>query len=131
MAKSNRRLDHAVKEAIASIIEEDVSDPRLTMVSITDVKVTPDQKYATVYYSSLDASLVSRDPSATGGERLHDADAVAEGFEAARARIQGLVARRVKSRNTPELRFVADNLPAEAAHIEDVIRRVRDEDRER
>ncbi len=44
----NRRLDQHVKEAVAQIVEQEIADPRLTLVTITDVEVTPDQKYATV-----------------------------------------------------------------------------------
>ncbi len=72
---------------------------------------------------------MSKDPSRTGGDRLHDPDEVAAGFEAARSRIQGLVARRVQTRNTPELRFKPDPVASQAAKVEELIRRVRDEER--
>lgn len=126
MARGNRRLDQHVKEAVAQIVEEEIADPRLNLVTITDVEVTTDQKYATVYWSALDSDLLSRDPSRTGGDALPDADEVAAGFEAARPRIQGLVARRVQSRNTPELRFRPDPVASQAARVEDLIRRVRE-----
>lgn len=129
MARGNRRLDQHVKEAVAQIVEQEIADPRLTLVTITDVEVTPDQKYATVFWSALDAELVSKDPSRTGGDRLPDPDEVAAGFEAARSRIQGLVARRVQTRNTPELRFKPDPVASQAAKVEELIRRVRDEER--
>ena len=125
MPKGNRRLDQHVKQAVAQIVEQDISDPRLNLVTITDVEVTPDQKYATVYWTALDRDLLSRDPSQTGGDPLPEEDEVAAGFEAARARIQGLVARRVQSRNTPELRFRPDPVASQAARVEDLIRRVR------
>ena len=129
MAKGNRRLDQHVKEAVAQIVEEDISDPRLNLVTITDVEVTADQKYATVYWTALDRGLVSRDPSSTGGDPLPEEGEVAAGFEAARSRIQGLVARRVQSRNTPELRFRPDPVASQAARVEDLIRRVRADER--
>ncbi len=125
MAKGNRRLDQHVKEAVAEIVEQDIADPRLNLVTITDVEVTADQKYATVYWTALDRELVTRDPSRTGGDALPDEDEVAAGFEAARSRIQGLVARRVQTRNTPELRFRPDPVADQAARVEDLIRRVR------
>lgn len=126
MAGPNRRLSQQVKEAIAEIIEDEISDPRLTLVTITDVEVTSDQKYATVYWTALDQDLVTRDPARTGGDVLPDSAAVEAGFEAARSRIQGLVGRRVRSRNTPELRFQPDPVASQAARVEDLIRRVRD-----
>lgn len=129
MARGNRRLDQHVKEAVAQIVEQEISDPRLNLVTITDVEVTSDQKYATVYWTALDSGLVSRDPSRTGGDALPEEDEVAAGFEAARSRIQGLVARRVQTRNTPELRFRPDPVASQAARVEDLIRRVRADER--
>ncbi len=127
MARVNRRLDQHVKEAVARIVEEEIADPRLNLVTITDVEVTADQKYATVYWTALDRSLVSGDRG-TGGDPLPTEDDVADGFEAARARIQSMVARQVRTRNTPELRFRPDPVASQAARVEDLIRRVREEE---
>lgn len=126
MARTNRRLDQHVREAVAQILEEEIADPRLNLVTITDVEVTSDQKYATVYWTALDRTVVSEE-NRQGGDPLPGPDDVAEGFEAARARIQSMVARRVKTRNTPELRFRPDPVASQAARVEDLIRRVRDE----
>lgn len=123
MARANRRLDQHVKEAVAQVVEEEISDPRLNLVTITDVDVTADQKYATVYWTALDREIVSGE--GRRGDPLPQPDEVAAGFDAARSRIQGLVARRVRSRNTPELRFQADPVATQAARVEEVIRRVR------
>lgn len=128
MARGNPRLDRAVHEGIADILEEEVSDPRLQLVTITDVSVTPDQRYATVYYSVLDQDLVTGDPARTGGDSLPTAADVAEGFDAARARIQGLLGRRLTSRLTPELRFEPDPVADQAQRVEDLLRRVRADD---
>ena len=45
----NSRLSRVVKEAVAEILRTEISDPRLTMVTITDADVTSDQSYATVW----------------------------------------------------------------------------------
>ena len=127
MSRANRRLDQHVKEAVAQVVEEEISDPRLNLVTITDVEVSADQKYATVYWTALDRDIVSNE-GVRGGDPLPQPDEVAAGFDAARSRIQGLVARRVQSRNTPELRFLADPVATQAARVEEVIRRVRSEE---
>lgn len=123
MARANRQLDQHVKEAVARIVEEEITDPRLNLVTITDVEVTADQKYATVYWTALDRSLVSGDRGT--GDPLPTEDDAADGFEAARSRIQSMVARQVRTRNTPELRFRPDPVASQAARVEDLIRRVR------
>ncbi|HWR49056.1 MAG TPA: ribosome-binding factor A, partial [Pseudonocardiaceae bacterium] len=48
-----RRLAKRIAQIVASGLEHEVKDPRLTMVTITDVKVTGDLRDATVYYTVL------------------------------------------------------------------------------
>jgi ribosome-binding factor A len=119
-------MDEQVRQVIAQIVEEEIADPRLNLVTITDVEVTTDQKYATVYWTALDRGMVTGDPVRTGGDHLPDQDEVAAGFEAARSRIQGMLASRMRTRNTPELRFQPDPVASQAAKVEDLLRRVRD-----
>lgn len=48
----HERLEQDIKVALSSIITYEVKEPEVSgMISVTDVKVTPDQKYATVYVS--------------------------------------------------------------------------------
>lgn len=122
MARRNPRVDGQVREAIADAIESHLADPRLTFVTITDVEVTPDHRYADVYYTALDPDIVSRDPGRTGGDRVPDAAEVAEGLDSAVSRIQGLVSRRVRLRNTPQLRFTPDPVAAQATRVEQLLR---------
>ncbi len=65
------------------------------MTSVTDVEVTPDLKYANIYISALG----SEDASAK----------TLEGLKAANGFIRRELARRLNLRNTPELRFLADD----------------------
>ncbi len=124
MAKSNPRLDGVVRDAIARVIDEDIADPRVNLVTITDVKVTPDRKYATVYYTIIDPSLVAGDRGGRG-DRLPTAEEVADGLAAARPRIQALVGQRTRIRNTPELRFEPDPVAEQAGRIESLLRNLR------
>ena len=46
------RINEEVKREISNIIRNEIKDPRLTaMVSVTDVKVTKDLRYAKVFVS--------------------------------------------------------------------------------
>ena len=48
----HERLEQDIKVALSSIITYEVKEPEVSgMISVTDVKLTPDQKYATVYVS--------------------------------------------------------------------------------
>lgn len=120
--RRNPRVDKRVQTALADLIETEVADPRLAMITITEADVTPDHEVATVYYSTLDPSVVSRDPRRTGGDRIPDADEVAAGLAAAKPRLQGMLARRAGLRTTPDLRFEPDPVVAQAARVEQLLR---------
>jgi ribosome-binding factor A len=120
--KRNPRTDRQVQAALADLIETEIADPRLTLVSITEVDVTPDHDVATVYYSTIDPALVSRDHRRSGGDRLPTAEEVAEGLEAVAPRLRGLLAQRAKLRVAPELRFRPDPVVEQAARIESLLR---------
>lgn len=126
--KRNPKVDTAVQEALADLLET-FADPRLKFVTITEVAVTQDAKYATVYYSTLPTDLVSRDPRQTGGDRVPETHEVRAGLDSARTRLQSLLARRVRLRNTPQLRFVPDPVAEQATRVEALLRQVRDESR--
>ncbi len=120
--KRNHRVDEQVRAAVGDLLQTDIADPRLTFVTITEADVTPDHDIATVYYSTLDPGVVSRDPRRTGGDHIADAGEVAEALAAVAGRLRGRVARRVGLRTTPELRFVPDPVTEQAARVEELLR---------
>src|ERR687894_1691640 len=60
-----RRLAKRIAQIVASGLEHEVKDPRLTMVTITDAKVTGDLRDATVYYTVL-GETVDTPPDTAG-----------------------------------------------------------------
>ncbi len=127
MRNRNPRQDNAVREAVADLLETEFQDPRLALVTITEVQVSQDAKEAIVFYSSLDPEIVSDDGRGQRGDRVHEPHEVAAAMEAARPRLQALIARRVKLRNTPVLRFEADPVRDNADRIEQLLRQMRDQ----
>lgn len=122
--KRNPRVDRAVRQAVADLLETEIADPRLQLITITEAEVTQDHEVATIYYSTLDPSLVSGDPRRTGGDRLPEAHEVEAGFAAAAPRLRGLVGRRAKLRTSPELRFKPDPVVEQANRVEHLLRRL-------
>lgn len=120
--KRNPRVDRLVRSALADLLDTEISDPRVAFVSLTDVDVTPDHEVATIYYSSLDPNLVSRDPRRTGGDHIPDPDDVEAGLRSAGPRLRTLLSQRVPLRTTPELRFRADPAVGQANRIEELLR---------
>ncbi len=120
--KGNPRVDKQARSALADLIESEAADPRLAFVTITEVEVTPDHEVATVYYSTLDPTVVTRDPRRTGGDRIPTATEVADGLEAAAPRLRGQLARRLKLRSAPDLRFRPDPVRGQVTRIDELLR---------
>ena len=54
MRRRIMRLNHLLRQELSDLLLRQVNDPRLTaMVSITEVEVTPDLRYARVFVSVL------------------------------------------------------------------------------
>lgn len=111
-----RKVAERIKVLIAQGLDTLVKDPRLGFVTITDVRVTGDLQQATVFYTVL-------------GEEQERADA-AEVLATYRGRLRSHMGKGLGIRLTPTLEFVPDALPEDAAHLEDVFRRVQERDAE-
>ena len=121
--KGSPRVARDVRAAIADALGTLVSDPRLTLVTITEVELTPDHEHATVYWSTPDPSLLSVDRR-RGTARPSRADEVAAALEAATPLLRGAVGRRVRLRVTPELRFRPDPVAEQVEAVERLLRDV-------
>ena len=97
-----RRANEAIREVVGGALLTDLADPRLQMVTVTAVETTPDLGRAKVYWTVLDPKR---------------ADDAAAGLEAARGVLQGKVGRALRSRNTPHLVFVRDELQDQARRL--------------
>jgi ribosome-binding factor A len=91
-----------------------VKDPRLGMVTITDAKVTPDLREATLYYTVY------------GGDEERTASAAA--LESAKGVLRAQVGKQTGVRYTPSLAFIADVVPETAGRIEELLAKAREED---
>jgi ribosome-binding factor A len=92
--KYQRRVSELVHIHLSNLLERKIKDPRLDMVTITDVVVTPDASRADVYFSAL------------GGEEAK-ADAQ-EGLKSAAGYLRRELGRELRLRNIPELVFHYD-----------------------
>lgn len=97
------RINDEMLKEVATVLRE-VKDPRVqnAFVSVTGAEVTPDLKYAKIYYSFLQNS---------------DPREVAKGLKTASGFIRGQIAKRMNLRITPEFTFVHDNSIKHGAHI--------------
>ncbi len=97
-----RRANEAIREVVGQAVLTELADPRLQMVTITSVDSSPDLGQAKVYWTVLGASRQA---------------GAAAALEACRGALQGRVARALRSRQTPHLVFVHDDLQDEARRL--------------
>ena len=110
----HERLEQDVKIALSDIIMNEVKEPSVTgLISVTGVKITPDQKYAKVYVSVF---------GKTNKKKVIDALKKATGF------IKKELGRRVRMRNMPDITFELDDSMEYGAHMDKVIKEVIEKD---
>ena len=107
MAKYRQgRINDEFQKEIAMILR-DVKDPRVanSFISVTSANVTPDLKYAKVYYSAL-----------TG-----DKKEIKKGLASSVGFIRGQIAKRMNLRITPEITFIEDGSIEYGAKISKIL----------
>ena len=110
------KLADRIKVVVAQALERRVKDPRLGFVTITDARVTNDLQHATLYYTVF-------------GDEAQQADTKAA-LESARGILRAEVGKNITVRLTPTLEFVADEIPVNAGHLEELIRAAKERDAE-
>lgn len=110
---TNRKVNQQAREVIASILLFEISDPRLSLVTITGCEVSYDRSVCNVFYSA------DRD----------EYEEVAAAFEKASGRIRSLMARQLSWRVAPALRFILDKSVDEAERIASALERDADRNR--
>jgi ribosome-binding factor A len=109
-----RRLAVRIREIVANTLEMQVKDPRLGMVTITDARVTPDLRDATLYYTVY-------------GDDTARAESAAA-LESARGVLRSQVGRQTGIKFTPTIAFVPDAVPDQAGRIDELLAVARDAD---
>lgn len=107
---SSRRVNEQARQVIAETLMFDISDPRLSMVTVTGCEVSFDRSVCNVYYTT--------DP-----ESYED---VQEAFGKAAGRIRSVLAKKLSWRTSPELRFFIDKSVDEAERIARALRNERE-----
>ena len=101
------RIAERIREDLSEILLQEVSDPRLVGVFISDVTVDKEMAFADIYYSSLEGSSRS-------GEIL-------DGLIHAMGYLRRSLAQRIELRAFPRLRFHWDPTAERAERIEEII----------
>lgn len=122
MAKSfsrPQRVGHELQKEIAIILQREIKDPRLGMVTVSGVELSKDLSYAKVFVTFLnddDSEVVTQ-----GLKILNDAT----GY------IRSLVGKAMKLRIIPELKFVYDQSLVEGMRMSNLVSQVIQQDENR
>ncbi len=108
-----RKIGDQVKRLVSQILAQKVKDPRKGMVTITHVKMSGDLRIASVYYTVM------------GGEK--EKEEAAKMLESAKNFIRGEIAPHLKLRFIPELRFFYDDTLDYSMHIEELLKKIKQE----
>jgi ribosome-binding factor A len=102
-----RRVDEAVREVLGDAVTQDLKDPRVGFVTVTEVRTSADLRQARVFVSVF----------GTAEEQA----ATLEGLASAHGILQGRIARELRMKHTPALEFRLDDTAEKAAKLEALI----------
>ena len=105
------RVGAALREEIETLVEGELADPRIGLVSVTNVQIADDGRSAQVWVN------VEGDDE--------EADRSLEGLEAAREYIRHELVERLRLRRAPELYFRLDRAEREQARVEELLARAK------
>jgi ribosome-binding factor A len=108
------KVAHAIKREVSIIIHDELKDPRLGFVTITQVTLTPDLQHAKIFFSVL-----GKDQEYA---RTHEALDSALGF------IRRLIGQRIKLRFVPEISFHEDRSSEYSVRIEEILQEIKKDD---
>jgi ribosome-binding factor A len=112
MSGRTRKVESQLKEIVGEEVAT-LSDPRIRgLVTVTEVRVSPDLSTATVFYSVLSDD---------------DLEGAREGLQSAAGRIQGVVGAQMRLKRTPRLRFEPDPVVENVDRIEAALKDIREE----
>jgi ribosome-binding factor A len=102
-----QRIANLIKKEVAEMLIREVKDPRIGMVTITEVTVSKDLRIAHIYYSAL------------GSEKQNQDSAI--GLRQATKFIQREIGQRIRMRYTPAIDFQFDHSLEYGSHIDKIL----------
>lgn len=103
------RVGQQIQKEIAVILQREIKDPRLGMVTVSAVEVSRDLSYAKVFITVFNT------------EDENAAKQSAKVLNEATGYIRSLLGKRIRARIMPELKFVVDNSLMEGMRISNLV----------
>jgi len=113
-----QRVAQQMQKELAVILQREIKDPRIGMVTVSDVDVSRDLSYARVYVTIL---AIGDQTTEAGIKALNEAT----GY------IRSLIGKAMRLRIVPELKFVYDESLVEGMRMSNLVSKVVREDQEK
>ena len=117
-SRGRRVADHIQKE-LAVLIQQEVKDPRLGLITINEVKVSRDLGFADVYFTSFTSNTFRANESIGEDAETEGQTSIspAEVLENAAGFLRSRLAKSLSTRTTPKLRFHYDHTIEQGAKM--------------
>jgi ribosome-binding factor A len=107
-----RRVADQIQRNLAELIQKELGDPRVGMVTVTGVEVTHEFERARIYFTVLGKTLADKE----------QIDITTEVLNKAAGYLRSALAKRLKLRTTPQLLFVYDSSMEKGNRLSDLIK---------
>ena len=107
--------DRFREELSVMLVREEIHDPRLSGITITEVKVDRELSYAEIYVSAVEGISRSKE--------------ILQGLESANGFIRKTLSDRIELRAFPRLRFHWDVTPERADRIEQLLASIKEDEK--
>jgi ribosome-binding factor A len=106
------RMQDFLREEISTIIQQEIKDPGLGFITVIDVKMTEDLKYAKVFYSVFGTD--------------EEKERTAQALKRAASYVKHLLGERVRLKYIPEITFMFDTEQERMARIDEILKKAGD-----
>ena len=107
--KRATRVSSLVRQILADVLSSSARDPRVKHAVITEVSLGDDLRLATIGFQVVDG----------------DPTEVLDGLNKAKGFLRRELGKRLEMKITPDLRFVYDDSLDAAAHIDEILNRIK------
>lgn len=116
MSVRQEKIETLIKEELSLIFLHKIQDPKLGLLTITNVKVSPDIRIAKVYFSILE-----RENRQEILDKINDISGL----------IRSQLAQKIRLRHVPELHFYIDDTMDYVEKMEDIFRKIHKDDNQK
>ena len=113
MTQRMEKVQKLARQVLGEAIH-DLKDPRIGFATVTAVRITPDLRHARVLVSVL-------------GDEDQQAETM-KGLASAKSHLRGELGRQVRMKYLPELTFELDHQTEQAEHLEEIFRKIHEEE---